>query len=913
MSTAANRDGVEPAARSATTTTNMTSNRGSHDADLAPLTAAAAEPSDDFLVSHGQVPEAITYRAADAIDNPADALTFDEETELKRGGGVDANAKDKLGLAEEGAATSYLMSSEDSDIYDMIDAVVSRSDDTTLPVLTFRVVLLGGFFGLAMCAANVLFSFRTNSFSTNSFIGVLLSYPIGKFMERVLPRGVLNPGPFNYKEHTLIYVICSCMASPAYALYNIVGQKYQLYQENLTDVAAVFFVINTQIVGYGLAGLCRRFLVRPPAMLWPPVLSVVAMLRTLHETKTASPSDTPSTNPVPASDSRFLKISRYSFFWCVAFACAAYQIIPVYVAPILTAVSLLCFISPQSASLPRLLGSAYQGFGVLSLSFDWNVIGSTGPITTPLWALFNQIFGMWLMAWIVTPILWKSNAFGIDSQLGTLPAMGPNGSGDFPLGYAMNTPALFDRNGQRINPRELVVRPSLVLNETKYDEHKPIYITTLFAVEYLASFIVFIAALVHVGLWYSKDILSRLRTAMRELDSNDIHARLMDFYPDVPDWWYIAVLAVNAVASIVVCQFGGFDLPWWGVLLGLALAVVSILPIGVILAISGQAIGLNVMSEFLIGLILPGRTAAVMAFKTLSYMAMNQGLSLVGDLKLGHYMKIPPRAMFMAQLVSTVVAAIVNVFVAKGVYESFGKTCVTSADGTTNCNIWKLQTKDAPLGWTSTGYNVFLNAGAIWGAIGPARFFGPGSPYQWTLIGFAIGAVMPIIPWLLHKRFPNGYWHLVNIPLIAVFPTEVGSTRSNMITPLLVGLFFNYFLRRRHHAWWQRYNYVTAAALDSGLAICVTVIFFCFTLGIGARNASEANRIFPYWALNPYDGEYCAPSWYITCSENANWGNAWGKSYFMINEQDPYCTSINFQGMAAEERQRAIDAGVISG
>jgi hypothetical protein len=65
------------------------------------------------------------------------------------------------------------------------------------------------------------------------------------------------------------------------------------------------------------------------------------------------------------------------------------------------------------------------------------------------------------------------------------------------------------------------------------------------------------------------------------------------------------------------------------------LAVVSIIPIGVIQGISGQQIGLNVMSEFLIGLILPGRLVAVMAFKTFSYIAMAQGLTLVADLKLG--------------------------------------------------------------------------------------------------------------------------------------------------------------------------------------------------------------------------------------------------------------------------------------
>jgi hypothetical protein len=74
----------------------------------------------------------------------------------------------------------------------------------------------------------------------------------------------------------------------------------------------------------------------------------------------------------------------------------------------------------------------------------------------------------------------------------------------------------------------------------------------------------------------------------------------------------------------------------WGILLAIALSVISIIPIGIIQGISGQQIGLNVMSEFLIGLIIPGKLVAVMSFKTLSYIAMQQGLTLVADLKLGY-------------------------------------------------------------------------------------------------------------------------------------------------------------------------------------------------------------------------------------------------------------------------------------
>ncbi|KAI8842549.1 OPT oligopeptide transporter protein-domain-containing protein [Chytridium lagenaria] len=773
------------------------------------------------------------------------------------------------------------------EIYDIVDAVVPRTDDPTMPVITFRVVILGGFFCLALCCANTLFTFRTNSFYTNPFIGVLLSYPLGKLMERYLPKGMLNPGPFNYKEHALIYICC-------YALYNIIGQKYQLYQESLGFTASLLFAINTQIFGYGLAGLCRRYL-----MLWPSNLSIVALLFSLHDK--------------PGPDEVY-RTSRYKFFWIVAGITMLWQFVPGYFAPIFTAISVLCYVAPSTSNpqLTRMLGSANQGFGLLSLSFDWNVIGTLSPITTPLWALLNQVIGLWIMVWILTPILWVNNAFGIDQKLGADPRDGANGTGTFPLGQAMNTPFLFDRNGTRIQVRNLVTLPDLVLDKDFYDSKKPIYITTYFAMEYFSSFMVFVAAIVHVSLWYGRDIWVRFRTAIKDLDAGDIHARLMDVYPEVPDWWYITTLVINIGIAIGVCQWGGFDLPWWGVLLGLALAVVSILPLGIIQAISGQGIGLNVMSEFLIGLILPGRLSAVMSFKTLSYMSMYQGLLLVSDLKLGHYVKIPPRSMFLVQLFTSIVSSILNVFIAKTIYESFGKTCqINALTGKEEC-LWKLQS-EPPFGWSATGYNVFLNAGAIWGAIGPAKFFGPGSPYEWTLIGFALGLILPFIPWTMHRIFPNGYWHLVNVPLLVVFPgLGAGSTRSEMITPLVVGITVNYFVKKYRHAWWKKYAYVLSAALDSGLAIALTILFLGFQAGIGATNDNEANKIFPYWGLHRYDGEICAPDFFLRCKENENQGKSWGGKYFMVESIDPYCTSINFQNKSGKAIVEAIAAGVLN-
>lgn len=63
-----------------------------------------------------------------------------------------------------------------------------------------------------------------------------------------------------------------------------------------------------------------------------------------------------------------------------------------------------------------------------------------------------------------------------------------------------------------------------------------------------------------------------------------------------------------------------------------------------------QTPGLNIITEYVMGLIYPGRPIANVCFKTYGYMSMAQAISFLNDFKLGHYMKIPPRSMFLVQV-----------------------------------------------------------------------------------------------------------------------------------------------------------------------------------------------------------------------------------------------------------------------
>jgi OPT family oligopeptide transporter len=104
-------------------------------------------------------------------------------------------------------------------------------------------------------------------------------------------------------------------------------------------------------------------------------------------------------------------------------------------------------------------------------------------------------------------------------------------------------------------------------------------------------------------------------------------------------------------------------------------ALLYTVPIGVILAVTNQNIGLNVVTEMIIGYALPGRPIAMMMFKTWGYITMFQALNFISDFKLGHYMKIPPRPMFWCQIVATVVAGTVQLGVQEWMFSNIKDIC----------------------------------------------------------------------------------------------------------------------------------------------------------------------------------------------------------------------------------------------
>ncbi|KAJ4899434.1 Oligopeptide transporter 5 [Raphanus sativus] len=696
------------------------------------------------------------------------------------------------------------MGENDSPIEE-VRLTVPITDDPSQPVLTFRTWFLGMSSCVVLAFVNIFFGYRSNPLMVSSVVAQIVTLPLGKLMATILPTrkfrlpgtnwsGSLNPGPFNMKEHVLITIFANTGAGGAYAT-SIITIVKAFYHRNLNPTAAMLLLQTTQLLGYGWAGMFRKFLVDSPYMWWPSNLVQVSLFRALHEKEEKCEG----------------KQTRLRFFLIVFFLSFVYYIIPGYLFPSISSLSFLCWIWTRSVTAQQ-IGSGLKGLGIGSFGLDWSVVaGFLGsPLAVPFFAIANFFAGFFIFLYIVLPIFYWSNAYDAKK---------------FPL--FTSTP--FDHTGQKFNTTRILNQKTFDINLAAYESYSKLYVSVVFALVYGLSFGTLTATVSHVALFDGKFIWGMLKKSSTKA-GGDVHTRLMKKnYKEVPQWWFISVLFLSFVLALYACEGFGkqLQLPWWGLLLACAVAFTFTLPIGVIQATTNQQIGLNVITELIIGYLYPGKPLANVAFKTYGYVSMSQALSFVGDFKLGHYMKIPPRSMFLVQLVATVVSATV----------CFGTTWWLLSSVDNICVPEKLPTGSP---WTCPGDHLFYSASIIWGIIGPGRMFTSKGVYPGLNWFFLIGFLAPVPAWFLARKFPEKKWiKQIHVPLIFSAASAMPNAKAvNYWSWVIVGVVFNYYIFRRYKGWWARHNYILSAGLDAGTAIMGVLIYF----------ALQNNNIsFPGW------------------------------------------------------------------
>ncbi|KAJ7811984.1 OPT oligopeptide transporter protein-domain-containing protein, partial [Mycena leptocephala] len=655
---------------------------------------------------------------------------------------VDVESDRYSSPSRAGSRNSTAIEFDDESPYPEVRAAVSSVDDPSMPVNTFRMWFLGIVLTILLAGINQVFEYRAPSVFITGIVGQLISLPMGKSLQWILPTRQFktlnyvwsfNPGPFNIKEHVCITVMINVAYIGAYAT-DVIATQQMYYNQQLPWAYQILLVLGTQVFGFSLGGMLRQYVVWPSSMIWPSALVNSALFNTLHKN-------------YGKRDRGHMTRERFFFIVC---ACSfVWYWVPGYLFTALSVFNWVCWIAPNNVTVNALFGSL-TGLGYSVVTFDWSMISFIGsPLVTPWWSEMNTIASVIICFWIVVPIMYFKNVF-------------------FTAYLPLSAYVSFDNTGMPYNISATVPRRSVrprAVHRLLAD-----LMTAALCMAYFVSFASFGAIFTHTFLWFGR-------------------------YSEVPTWWYILVGVLSTIFIFIAIEIFPTRLPIWAAALALFIATIAAIPLAMLQAITNQHVALQVVEEMIAGYALPGRPVANIVFKAISYTGTAQGVAFAGDLKLGHYMKIPPRMMFIIQLVAAVITCFVVTIVQSWMFANVAGIC-TPTPRTTLC-------------------------------IGPARLFSPGGMYNPLLYGFLFGALAPIPFYYLARRYPLSYWRYVNIP---VFCGGVGAIPAasayNYAAWALTGFIFNYVVRRRHFRWWMRYNYILSAGLDAGVALCLIVMFF---------------------------------------------------------------------------------------
>ncbi|KAF7303999.1 OPT-domain-containing protein [Mycena indigotica] len=766
-------------------------------ADIAVLESDIQAVPDDILeaaeyartMSHEEVEETIHQIVEEHGDDPnfppaviAAARRYIEDDQLKE------NPEQYRKLYEELKVEAAMIKINSA--YAEVRAVVSNRDED-VPAGTFRAWLIGTIFVAAGGFINQFFSIRFPGIGVGSNVAQVLAFPAAKALEYLLPttqyttfgyKWSFNPGPFNPKEHMIITIMANAGFSTPYTNSIIWVQYLPLYfnQSWATGFGyQIMVALSTNYIGYGIAGLCRRFLVYPASAIWYTNLSIIALNRAFHTEK-----------ETVANGWRISRLRWFLYCFCAMFV---YFWFPDYIFQALSYFNWITWIDPTNVKLAAVTG-AVSGLGLNPIpTFDWNqLVYAVDPLIFPFYSTVNTFLGTLITLPIILAI-WFSNTW----FTGYLP---------------INSNHVYDNTGELYTVSRAVGNNTL-FDAALYDDYSPAYLAAGNILLYGVFFAVYTATLSHAFLFHRREIWHGLRSVFSRKKTSelhtDIHVRLMMKYKEVPEWQYFMILvAAIALGAAGVGVYPTETTPAV-VLYGVFLAFIFVIPIGIILSITNVQVTLNVLAELFGGLWFPGNAVAMNYFKSYGYVTTAHTLTFSQDLKLAHYMHIPPVITFWAQNWAT----LVSTFVCTAIL-NFQMTQIQGV-----CTPHQIDHFSCP------GINTFFTASVLWGTLGPKRMFGAGGIYNGLIYCFLIGAVLPIPFYFLRRRFRVfEYFHLP-VLLTGGLIWAPGSM-ANMWPAVPVAYFFNVFIRKRYLAWWSKYNYITTTAFSAAIAISAIVIFF---------------------------------------------------------------------------------------
>lgn len=685
--------------------------------------------------------------------------------------------------------------------YPEVRAIVDPVDDPSMPAETFRVYVIALFWTVVGSTINNFFIHRLPQISLSTSTVQLLLLPSGKLWERALPQNKMvrifgrnvniNPGKWTSKEMMLATIMYSCSNGTPYAIYNIVVMKLGIFYglKWVTWTYQIMFTISTQFLGFAFAFVMLRVCVYPKKSVWPTLLPTIALNRALISGETPS-------------NINGWRISRFAFFFVAFVSSFFYSWVPSYFFTALSTFNWPTWFSPKLVHLDNIAGSVH-GLGLNPLpTLDWNVLDMAGCLTLPFFTYANHYLGM-ILAFMTILAIYYTNT---------------NWTAYFPI----NSNKLFDGKGKIYNVREILDENHL-FDDKKYREYGPPYFGAANLVTYGAYFFMYPFAIMYhfITEWSLTrqsfaEIWITVKSAFGSHDAtllskfeHDRHCQMMKSYEEVPSLWFVAILITSVSFAMMCVLFYPLETPLWGIFFTIAINFVFLVPITIIASVTGFSFGLNVLVELIIGYTIPNSGLALITLKAYGYNIDSQASNYITDQKLAHYCKIPPRAIFRGQIISTFVSVFVSLFITNWQIANIPDLCQGGQKNRLVC----------------PGANTFFFSSIQYGEFGPAKMFGGVYPIlKWCFLWGALGALG--LSWFKKSGPSKLTKYFQPIVMLGGFLAYAPYNLLYYTGGFYLSFLFMYYVKRRYPMWWEKYNYILTGALSSGVAMSSLMIFF---------------------------------------------------------------------------------------
>lgn len=156
---------------------------------------------------------------------------------------------------------------------------------------------------------------------------------------------------------------------------------------------------------------------------------------------------------------------------------------------------------------------------------------------------------------------------------------------------------------------------------------------------------------------------------------NDQLSILQRSYDEVPLWWFGALFGVSFVSLITMIACGKLYIPVWTYFVAVGTGAVIVVPLGWLYALSNFQLPIGTVNELLYGLMVNSiggfkNPVGASVYGSIAGNAWYRAQYNLQDMKIGHYMHIPPKAVFFSQVFGSFLGIPINYAVIRWVLDT---------------------------------------------------------------------------------------------------------------------------------------------------------------------------------------------------------------------------------------------------